>query len=295
MKSIKTFILLPALAFGLQYTLLAQTDEVNEDHPSNQFSLQGALEMFKLSSSPENFEERLNTEDNMVNNLDLDRDGEVDYIRVIDRHQGDLHVLTLQVPVNDKENQDIAVIEIEKTGNEEAIVQIIGDEDIYGKQIIVEPAGGKAHDDVFVQDESVRGPNAGFGTAAPSGIIVNVWFWPSVRFVFRPGYVVWVSPYRWGRRPVWFHPWRPIPRHSFYSHQKRYHPRYVVINVHRVSRADHFYRPYRSYSPSVRSYRQSRYDRNRRQDNRRYRSDGNNRRSNDHRPNRNGGSRPGRR
>ncbi len=52
------------------------------------------------------------------------------------------HVFVLQVSVSATENQDIAVIEIEKTGTETAIIQIIGDEDIYGEQVIVEPDGG---------------------------------------------------------------------------------------------------------------------------------------------------------
>ncbi|MBL0110193.1 MAG: hypothetical protein IPP42_04700 [Saprospiraceae bacterium] len=56
----------------------------------------------------------LNQDDNHVNNLDLNDDGEVDYIRVIDNMDGDAHALVLQVVVSATENQDIAVIEIEK-------------------------------------------------------------------------------------------------------------------------------------------------------------------------------------
>ena len=52
--------------------------------PGDNFSLEGALELFKQAESPEHFEELLNKEDHQVNNLDLNEDGDIDYIRVID-------------------------------------------------------------------------------------------------------------------------------------------------------------------------------------------------------------------
>ena len=82
--------------------------------PGDNFSLQGALEMFKQSKTPEDFEKKLNTKDNYVNNLDLNQDGKIDYIRVIDKTKGDAHALVLRVAVNKSESQDVAVIGIEK-------------------------------------------------------------------------------------------------------------------------------------------------------------------------------------
>ena len=81
-----------------------------------QLSLEAAIELFKKSDSPEDFEKRLNSENNDVNNLDLNEDGEIDYIRVVDNSAGDVHALVLQVAVSEKESQDVAVIEIEKQG-----------------------------------------------------------------------------------------------------------------------------------------------------------------------------------
>jgi hypothetical protein len=68
----------------------------------------------------------------------------------------------LQAVVSENEKQDIAVIEIEKTGDTTAVLQIIGDEDIYGEQVIVEPDGG-GDDNSFINDlnNSISsGPNA---------------------------------------------------------------------------------------------------------------------------------------
>jgi len=153
--------------------------------PGDNFSLQGALEMFKKANSPEEFEKLINMQDNNVNNLDLNEDGDIDDIRVIGKKEKDLHAFVLQVPVSETENQDIAVIELEKTGEETAMLQIVGDEDIYGEQTIVEPS-----EEGEVESEKGDGADTEF-IVSKKAVVVNVWLWPSVRFVYRPGYVVW--------------------------------------------------------------------------------------------------------
>jgi hypothetical protein len=101
-----------------------------------------------------------------VNNLDLNEDGQIDYIRVIDNAEGDVHALVLQAVVSETESQDIAVIEIEKNGPQSAILQIIGDEDIFGESLIVEP---------FEEE----GDNGGHGGAMDDyvRVVVNVYGW----------------------------------------------------------------------------------------------------------------------
>jgi hypothetical protein len=63
--------------------------------PGDNFSLQGALEMFQKAGSPEDFEKLLNEENNHVNNLDLNDDGKIDYIRVIDNSEKNAHALCI--------------------------------------------------------------------------------------------------------------------------------------------------------------------------------------------------------
>jgi hypothetical protein len=164
-----------------------------------------------------------------------------------------MHVLTLQVAVNEKENQDVAAIEIEKTGDNVAMLQIVGDEDIFGEQVLVEPKQEASQDNAFLWENSHGGPYASVNS--PDAVFVNVWFWPGVRFMFSPRYTIWISPFHWGYSPYWYHPWRPIPRHDFYAHVRVYYPRYSVVHTHRVVRADRFYRPYRSSAVVVRTYR----------------------------------------
>lgn len=224
--------------------------------PGDNFSLQGALQMFQKAGSPEEFEKLVNTPDNNVNNLDLNGDGEADYVRVIDKTGKDVHALVLQVPVSETESQDIAVIEIEKTGDTTAVLQIVGDEDIYGEEIIVEPDGGE-NEEAFIDhgyyEGALSGPNTGFYTDAPARIVVNVWFWPSVRFMYAPAYRPWVSPWRWRHYPVWWRPWRPLAWYAWHPRHRIYHRSFVVAPAHRVVRAHALYRPARVSSVTVRT------------------------------------------
>lgn len=247
MKIARYTFIFSFLAVTASFTARAQDDSDSTGLPGDNFSLQGALEMFKKASSPEEFEKLLNSEDNRVNNLDLNGDGEIDYIRVIEKADGDAHIFVLQVPVSASENQDIAVIELEKTGNNEATVQIVGDEEIFGDQTIVEPGDGDDADD----NSNGRGPNAEMFST--NGIIVNVWAWPCVRFVFRPAYAIWVSPWAWHRYPNWWHPWRPLRWHAYRPYRVRYYTGFAVVHTHRVVHAHRIYVPGRVTSVTVRS------------------------------------------
>jgi len=210
--------------------------------PGDHFSLMGALELFKASSSPEDFEKRLNSEDSQVNNLDLNEDGEVDYVRVIGHMEGDLQVLVLQVPVSASESQDIAVIEMERQGPDEVILQIIGDEDVFGETTIVEP-----YEQYTVAPGEMR-------REEPSRVVVNVWAWPAVRFMYAPGYTVWVSPWRWRNYPGWWRPWRPLRWSAWHVRVSPFrNHRYHVVTTHRVVRAHNVYAPRRTHSTVVRS------------------------------------------
>ena len=223
--------------------------------PGDNFSLEGALALFEQSANPQQFEAALNTENNKVNNLDLDGDGKVDYISVMDKSDGDVHALVLQVSVSATEQQDIAVIEIEKTGFENAMLQIVGDADIFGEELIVEPDSGNGNDAAFLQNNFNNymgsGPNDEL-FFKEQGIIVNVWMWPSVRCMFAPIYRPWISPWRWQRYPPRWHAWRPYTWDNWYIRRSYYKSRpFIVVHTHRAVRARQFYAPYRVTSVTV--------------------------------------------
>jgi hypothetical protein len=248
-----------ALFAGLAVTITTQAqNEPGVDStglPGDNFSLQGALAMFQKASSPEDFEKLLNAENNYVNNLDLNGDGDIDYIRVIDNMDKDAHALVLQAVVSDNESQDIAVIELEKTGDTTAVLQIIGDEDIYGEQLIVEPGDGD-DDGAFMNNEMdnniTHGPNAGYFTYNPR-VVINVWSWPSVRFVYAPIYRPWASPWRWRHYPGWWKPWRPLAWRVWHPFHRPYYAHYAIVRTHRLLRAHRIYTPVRVTSVTVRT------------------------------------------
>ncbi|MFM9983918.1 MAG: hypothetical protein ACKVOK_01710 [Flavobacteriales bacterium] len=209
--------------------------------PGDHFSLEIALDLFSKSESIEDFEKKLNEESNHANNLDINGDGEIDYIRVIDQVDGNDHALTLEVPVSETESQDIAVIEIEKNGEESAQLQIVGDEDLYGEEKYVEPT-----------DEKASGGKGGpFVSLETSGIVINVWFWPGVRFIYGPAYRPWISPWRWHHYPGYWKPWRPYGWRAHYGYCRPFHTRYHVVTIHRCTRAHAVYKSKRVTSVTV--------------------------------------------
>ena len=211
------------------------------------FSLQGALEMFKVSNNIEDFEFRINDERNRVNNLDLNHDGRIDYIRVNSFEENRRnHILVLQAVMGRREVQDVAVIAIEKTGRRQATLQIIGDEYLYGPNVILEP-GDVAYD----QDFRGRGPNA---DVQVSRFFVNVWYWPSVRFLYGWGYRPYRSPYYWGYYPNAWNPWNPYAYNVYYDYCRPWRrPFWVFAPRVRIVYVNNFYRPRRVYSPVVRN------------------------------------------
>jgi hypothetical protein len=213
--------------------------------PGDNFSLAGALDLFKESESLEEFEKNLNTKKNKVNNLDLNGDSTIDYIRVVDKVKDNAHAIVLQVPVSQDEVQDVAVIEILKSGKDMAVVQIIGNELLYGDSAIVEPQpDGEAK-----TAQASMMPGLMHETAV--GMDVNVWLWPPVQHVYSPGYVVYASPVVYNAYPVWFEPWPPYP-YGWYRRQMgpRHRGYYAVYDL-RPNPAHFVYYPYRRNSALV--------------------------------------------
>lgn len=250
---VKHLIPLVLMALSLNALYAQQQSEPEATGlPGDNFSLQGALEMFKKAGSPEEFEKLLNTEDNKVNNLDLNQDGTTDYIKVINKRENDVQIFVLQAQVSEKESQDIAVIELEKTGKENAVIEIVGDEDIFGEETIVEPESNDKTAFYEGMQSMAGGPNLENEIDySLTGIVVNVWAWPLVRFVYAPAYRLWVSPWSWHARPVWWRPWKPFGWAVYRPFRYHYAPHYAVVTTRRVVYAPHIYRPMRVTSVTV--------------------------------------------
>jgi len=233
----KKIILCGLLSLIFLSTSHAQYRVERTGYEGDFFSLEGALDLFKRSNTLRDFERKINRKDNWVNNLDLNYDGRTDYIRVEHRRQGYFHAIILQALVDRYNVQDVAVIEIEILGRGEAILQIVGDEDLYGERVYVEPIRGYA--------------NNRSGYHSNYGNYVNVYYWQPVQYILGRQYRMYTSPYRWSYYPSWWNPWRQCAWSVFRPRIVVYHNYYHIVPRHRLVRVYNFYQPYRAYCPSV--------------------------------------------
>ena len=156
--------------------------------------LYAVLDLFAESENLEEFEKALNNEEQGINNLDLNGNGEVEYIKVDEIVEENTHLIILQVEIEENEFQDVATIEIEKKSDDDYTLQVIGAEELYGENYIVEP----------VTD-----------TSSTTTTVVHVHTYPVVVVMYSPVYTPWISPWSWRARPPWWRPFRMIARSTY--------------------------------------------------------------------------------
>jgi hypothetical protein len=245
-KFIITSILLALFIAGP--ILLAQ-DQNNESLglPGDNLNLYAVMKIFQESETLEGFERTLNDENSRINNLDLNGDNMVDYIKVIDYVDGDVHNIVLQVPVNNRENQDVAVFTVQRYNNGQVQIQLIGDEALYGSNYIIEP--------IFDEANNGQTPNPGYtgNTRTINGrnitVIrttpVEIATWPLVRFIYLPGYVTWHSSWYYDYYPPYWRPWSPYYWDFYYGYHYNcyddYYAHYRRWDNHRYANWNNYY------------------------------------------------------
>jgi hypothetical protein len=108
--------------------------------PGDNLDLYAVLDLFQKSKTIEDFEKSLNNEKNKINNLDLNGDKKVDFIKVETKKDGEDYTFILRDAISKTDTQDVAVILLSKDKNKKVTLQIIGDKDLYGKDYVVEPS-----------------------------------------------------------------------------------------------------------------------------------------------------------
>lgn len=202
--------------------------------PGDNFNLYAALKLFQESKTLEDFEHSLNDEKTNINNLDLNGDHKIDYIKVVDNQNGLVHNIALKVAINASEDQDIAVFVVQKKENNQVEVQLIGDEDMYGKDYIIEPNYENAAAGAGTPNPAYLAPPT---TELNKEIIIHtttplqVSNWIVVSYIFTPAYIVWHSPWSWGYYPTYWHPWAPNYWHQYYGFH--YHWDYYYFGNYR--------------------------------------------------------------
>jgi hypothetical protein len=225
--------------------------------PGDNLNLFAVMKLFQESQTLEIFERDLNNEDMHINNLDLDQDGRIDYIRVIDNVDGDFHTIVLQDALSPRDIQDVAVFTVHRDRQRRVSIQLTGDEALYGRDYIVEPN--------YADLEYSETPNPGYtyyNNVNGETVVVNrtttveIAMWPLIRFMFLPTYVVWHSPWYYNYYPSYWRPWRPYYWHYYYGYHYNwdhyYYGHYRVYHYHRHPYwHDTYYSQRRSYSPVV--------------------------------------------
>jgi len=181
----KIGLLVVALLIGLN-SLNAQdvtTVEATDSDISANLDLEAVASVFGEADDLEDFEKKLNDPDTQISNLDLNKDGEVDYLRVIESSKGETHKVTIQAVIEKDKFQDVAFINVEKDSSGETQVEVVGDVSMYGSSYVVYP--------VYVHSP-----------------VIIIWFWG-------PYYNPWRSPYYYGYYPPYYRPWRPYPTNVY--------------------------------------------------------------------------------
>ena len=177
---------------------------------------------FAESRSIGEFEQILNSSRYMINNLDLNRDGWVDYLRVIETRNGYYHALLIQACLAPGVFQDVATLVAERR-SDRLYVEVIGDRYLYGYNYIVRP--------VFVK----RPP------------MWNVYGQTS--------YAVWSSPYYYGYYPSYYTQPKPV----YLNHYQAYVNTYMTNHhyCHHCDYPDHVF--YNGYSSMTQPHHRNDY------------------------------------
>ncbi|MCF6224188.1 MAG: hypothetical protein L3J34_10725 [Flavobacteriaceae bacterium] len=190
--------------------------------PGDNLDLYAVLDLFQESKTIEAFEESLNDEKKGINNLDLNLDDEVDFIKVETKQEKNDFAFVLQVDVLKGEIQDVAVILVSKDDAEKVTIQIVGDESLYGKDYVIEP---KSETEAVTANPGYSGTDTVVVKSEPSTVVV-VESEPIVHYVYSPVYVPYHPPYYYGYCPPYYHPYPVISINIYFGRNRHHHNHY---------------------------------------------------------------------
>jgi hypothetical protein len=194
MKKLTTLLLMLTLMSVASWADETITVSANSTDISEGLDLKVVAKLFAEAENLEQFEMKLNNPDSAFCNLDLNGDGQVDYLRVIETGEGNKRLIVLQAILAKDIYQDVASIYVEKDEAEQVSVQVIGDEYVYGANYIIEPI-------------YIRRP------------LIYDWFWGTTWYA-------WTSPWYWGYYPTWWY------AHNCWAHDWYWHHCYAFHHHH---------------------------------------------------------------
>lgn len=229
---ISIFVLALSLS-GIPAFSQADNDSTLSGLPGDNLDLFGVLDLFQKSKTIEDFEKSLNEEKTGINNMDLNLDNKVDFIKVVTKQEGQDFTFVLQIDVSEKEIQDVAVVLVSKDKNGKVVMQIVGDKDLYGPDYVIEPKPASA---AVTANPGYTGTEV-VTAGAPATTVVVVESAPIVQYVYSPAYVPYYPPYHYAYYPPYFAAFTVMAvgvyRHNNYYHHGGYyggHGNTVVIH-----------------------------------------------------------------
>jgi len=218
--------------------------------PGDNFNLYAVMNLFQESETLEGFDRNHNDENTRINNLDLNNDNYIDYIKVIDYVDGNVHTIVLQAILDRDDSQDVAVFTVEKLRDGSVQIQLIGDEALYGRNYIIEPYYAETPNPGYTGRAKKR------NTQVARTTYVTVETWPVVRYIYLPDYTIWRSSWYWGYYPSYWRPWSPYYYHYYYGYHYHWYPEYYAhYRVYHTPRwsgwNNYYYRDKRIYSKNV--------------------------------------------
>jgi len=234
-KLLCSYLVLVMSSLCLPVFSQAPVDSILLGLPGDNLDLYAVMDLFQKSKTIEEFEKTLNLEETGINNLDLDLDNKVDFIKVITKQSDDDFSFVLQVDVSKTEKQDVAVILVSKDKDKKVTMQIVGDEDLYGKNYIVEPKTTATP--AVTANPAYVGPDPVTVSVPATTTTIIVESAPIVQYVYSPVYVPYYPPYYYGYYPPYFMAFSVMAvgiycgHHSYYHHGGYgYHGNTVVIH-----------------------------------------------------------------
>ena len=224
MKNRFISLLVPAMIL-LSFPSFSQTGTQAESDtallglPGDNLDLFAVLNIFQKSKTIEDFEKTLNLKETGINNLDLNLNDSVDFIKVVTKQDGTDFSFILQVDVSKKEIQDVAVILVSKDKDGKVTMQIVGDKDLYGENYVIEP---KPAAPAVTANPGYTGTEPVPVSTTTTTTVVVVESAPIVVYVYSPVYVPYYPPYYYGYYPP-YHAAFTVAAVSVYHHNNYYH------------------------------------------------------------------------
>jgi hypothetical protein len=207
-------------SFSLPAFSQSKTDTASLGMAGDNLDLYAVLDLFLKSKTIEAFEKSLNEQKTGINNLDLDLDKKVDFIKVVTKKDGDSsYTFILQDDISKTETQDVAVILVNRDKNKKINVQIVGDEDLYGKDYVIEPKTQPTP--AVTANPAYTGSDPAKDVPASTTTVV-VQSAPIVQYVYSPAYVPYYPPYYYGYHPPYF-AMATVIAVGIYRHNNWYH------------------------------------------------------------------------